>query len=99
MSQDFGLRDLGKAVIEILGLRPGDEVEILRDRLNPLRIMLVRRTNDTDQSTKSGQSAKRKHGPTLPHSASAIIKHRSNLDEKQSEIRDDSSDQILPRNE
>ncbi len=54
MSQDFDSEALGEAMMRTLGLRSGDKVEILHDRLNPLRIMLVRRTNDMDQSTKSG---------------------------------------------
>ena len=38
----FTAKELGKAVARILNLQVGDEVEILRDKLNPNRIMVIR---------------------------------------------------------
>jgi hypothetical protein len=38
----FSFRDVGRAVCEMLGLREGETVEILRDRSNPDRLMIVR---------------------------------------------------------
>jgi hypothetical protein len=42
MDSPFDSQALGKIVTELLDLKTGDEVEVLRDKLNPMRIMIVR---------------------------------------------------------
>ena len=43
--EPFSIRDLGETIAKMLGLRPGNTVEIQRDRLNPDRLMIIRRTD------------------------------------------------------
>jgi hypothetical protein len=43
MNEKFDARMLGAAVAKALGLKPGDDIVISRDRLDPNRIMIVRR--------------------------------------------------------
>jgi hypothetical protein len=42
MTETFNAKSLGKLVARALGLQPGDDVEIARDRLNPNRLLVVR---------------------------------------------------------
>jgi len=38
----FSVKDIGSVVARMLGLHEGETIEILRDRMNPDRIMIVR---------------------------------------------------------
>ena len=42
MTTTFNVKSLGELVAHALGLQPGDDVEIARDRLNPMRLLVVR---------------------------------------------------------
>ncbi|MFI5449048.1 MAG: hypothetical protein ACHQ03_04685 [Candidatus Bathyarchaeia archaeon] len=42
MSESIRERKLGQAIAKTLGLAPGDDVELQRDKLNPDRIMILR---------------------------------------------------------
>jgi hypothetical protein len=41
----FSVRNLAETIQKMLGLSVGDNVEIQRDKLNPLRIMVIRHPN------------------------------------------------------
>jgi hypothetical protein len=38
----FSVKDLGEVIAKALGLKPGENIEIQRDRLNPNRVMVLR---------------------------------------------------------
>jgi hypothetical protein len=38
----FSIKDLGETIARMLGLRPGETVEIQRDRLDSRRLMIIR---------------------------------------------------------
>lgn len=42
LTKTFNVRSLGELVARALGLQPGDDVEIARDRLNPNRLLVLR---------------------------------------------------------
>jgi hypothetical protein len=56
MSKDVNSKAIDEAIMISLGLRPGETVELLRDRQNPLRIMLIRRTRATRGVRQSAMS-------------------------------------------
>ena len=39
----FSIKDVGAAIVKALGLKPNDEIEILRDKLDRNRVLVVRR--------------------------------------------------------
>lgn len=38
----FSLKDFAEVIVKMLGLKPGDTVQVLRDRADPERLMIVR---------------------------------------------------------
>jgi len=42
----FSIKDLGEVIAKALGLRPGDDIEIQRDRLDPNRILVRRHVSE-----------------------------------------------------
>lgn len=46
----FSIKDLGAAIAKALGLAPGDEIEISRDRLDPNRVLVRRHVNEQGSS-------------------------------------------------
>ncbi|MGA2239639.1 MAG: hypothetical protein ABSG74_10550 [Candidatus Bathyarchaeia archaeon] len=42
MATTINAKTIGEVVARALGLQPGDDVEIARDRLNPNRLLVVR---------------------------------------------------------
>ena len=47
----FSIKDLGAAIVKALGLKPNDEIEILRDKLDVNRILVRRHANDQGSAT------------------------------------------------
>jgi hypothetical protein len=46
----FNVKSLGELVARALGLQPGDDVEVARDRLNPNRLLVVRHAEAEGQA-------------------------------------------------
>lgn len=46
MNSAFDIKALGAAIAKALGLRPGDDIEIQRDRLDPNRVLIRRHVNE-----------------------------------------------------
>ena len=42
----FSIKDIGAAIVKALGLRPGDSIEIARDRLDPNRVLVRRHVSE-----------------------------------------------------
>jgi hypothetical protein len=42
----FSIKALGEVIAKALGLAPGDEIEISRDRLDPNRVLVRRHVSD-----------------------------------------------------
>ncbi len=40
--ESFDFKQLGKAIVDLLKLSEGDSIEIMRDRLDPDRVMVIR---------------------------------------------------------
>ncbi len=47
MNAAFDVRALGETIAKALGLRPGDDVEIQRDKLDANRVLVRRHANDS----------------------------------------------------
>lgn len=45
MTGFFDVKALGEVVAKALGLKPGDDIEIQRDRLDPNRVLVRRHVN------------------------------------------------------
>ena len=41
----FTIKDLGETIAKALGLKPGDSIEIARDKLDPNRVLVRRHVN------------------------------------------------------
>jgi hypothetical protein len=50
----FSIKDLSEVIAKALGLRPGDGVEIQRDRLEPNRVLVIR--HPQEKSNVQGSS-------------------------------------------
>lgn len=48
MTGTFNVKSLGELVVRALGLQPGDNVEIARDRLNPNRLLVLRSPHEAE---------------------------------------------------
>jgi hypothetical protein len=44
--ESFSIKDVGAAIVKALGLLPNDEIEILRDKLDPNRVLVRRCANE-----------------------------------------------------
>jgi hypothetical protein len=42
MNSTFDIETLGQVIAKAIGLKPGENVEIQRDRLNPNRVLVLR---------------------------------------------------------
>jgi hypothetical protein len=42
----FSIKALGEVIAKALGLKPGDDIEIQRDRLDPNRVLVRRHVNE-----------------------------------------------------
>ena len=51
MPESFNTKTIGEIVAKALGLRPGDDVEIQRDRLDPNRVLVRRHVSEQGSST------------------------------------------------
>lgn len=51
----FGSKELGETIYKCLGLEAGDEIEILRDRLNHNRLMIVRHPQTNSDSPENSE--------------------------------------------
>jgi hypothetical protein len=47
---------LGQVVVKALGLKPGDAIELQKDRLNPNRILVLRHPKEESSSNVQGSS-------------------------------------------
>jgi hypothetical protein len=50
MSSTFDIKTLGQVIAKALGLKPGDGIEIARDRLDPNRVLVRRHVNEQGSS-------------------------------------------------
>jgi hypothetical protein len=46
----FSIKDVGAAIVKALGLKPDDEIEILRDKLDPNRVLVRRHVSEQGSS-------------------------------------------------
>lgn len=51
MVGSFDVRTLGETIAKALGLKVNESVEIQRDRLNPLRILVIRHPAKQEESS------------------------------------------------
>jgi hypothetical protein len=49
--EGYSAKDVGRAILEMLGVRKGETVEIQRSRTNPLEIKVVRHPAEEQKST------------------------------------------------
>jgi bifunctional DNA-binding transcriptional regulator/antitoxin component of YhaV-PrlF toxin-antitoxin module len=50
MNGAFDVKTLGQVIARALGLKPGDDIEIQRDRLDPNRVLVRRHVNQQGSS-------------------------------------------------
>jgi bifunctional DNA-binding transcriptional regulator/antitoxin component of YhaV-PrlF toxin-antitoxin module len=46
MNGAFDFKTLGETIAKALGLKPGDDIEIQKDRLDPNRVLVRRHVNE-----------------------------------------------------
>lgn len=50
MPSSFDVKALGEVIARALGAKPGDTLEVQRDKLNPNRVMVLRVVNEPGPS-------------------------------------------------
>jgi hypothetical protein len=54
MNSAFDIKALGETIAKALGLKPGDNLELRKDRLDPNRLLLVRHPQEESAPNAQG---------------------------------------------
>jgi hypothetical protein len=49
--ESYNMKTLGEVIAKALGLKPGDDIQILKDRLNANRLLILRVTDEQESDS------------------------------------------------